>query len=195
MSASIAELIARFVVGSVMLWAGLTKMTSPRDAVRNTVRSYGLPGAFSNLVASILPGTETALGLAVIAGAFMPWSSLLASMLLVVFATWMAINIANGKVFPCGCFGSREGDVISWGHVIMNVSLAAAGVVTSGVFWGHHWRWPLALAPVEAHLSRWDVASAVFDAAGVLIIGALVRAFGSLTRYAMSSRGEIVEMS
>lgn len=188
-------LVARLLVGSVLLWTGLAKLMTPVDVVRDNVRNYGLPEGLAHLVARGLPATETILGLALILGAFMPWPATAAAILLTLFAIAMAWNIVQGKRFACGCFGDSTSEVISWPKVARNAVLAAIACVATGILWRYQWGWPVAAAPAEARLDLWQVLSAIVDTVGILLIAGLIGALRSLRQHSDSSGEQLVEVS
>ncbi len=57
----------------------------------------------------------------------------LATVLLVVFTTYLTVMVLTGSTVPCACFGARFSRPPSWRHVMRNIALLAA-VATAAAF-------------------------------------------------------------
>jgi uncharacterized membrane protein YphA (DoxX/SURF4 family) len=100
-----AATAARFLLGGVLVVAGVLKVPDPAAAVR-AVRAYRvLPEALVGPVAFGLPVLEVAIGLALLAGVFVRSAAIAAAVLLVVFIAAVASAWARGLQIDCGCFG------------------------------------------------------------------------------------------
>jgi uncharacterized membrane protein YphA (DoxX/SURF4 family) len=126
-------LLTRTVVGVVLIVASVPKLTASNEFIQ-VVQGYQLvPDKFAVAVGRILPVMELAAGLGLVSGIFMPWSSLLAILLFILFGFAISLNLLRGRRYiPCGCFGmSREGR-LSWGSVLRNVILSALAFSSRG---------------------------------------------------------------
>jgi uncharacterized membrane protein YphA (DoxX/SURF4 family) len=99
------SLVARLVLGAVMLVAGALKVTDPVSATQ-AVRAYELlPSALDSPVGLILPFLEIAIGLLLIVGFGVRPAALAAGVFMVVFIAAVSSAWARGLAIDCGCFG------------------------------------------------------------------------------------------
>ena len=120
----------RVAAALVFTSAGAAKIGA-RARFRAAVFEYRiLPGWMVPGVALLLPPMEVLLGLTLLLPRYIGISSVAAALLLLVFATAMAINLSRGrKTIDCGCSLSSGGQRIHSTMVIRNVSMAAALLV------------------------------------------------------------------
>jgi uncharacterized membrane protein YphA (DoxX/SURF4 family) len=98
-------LLARLVLGVVILVAGLLKVTTPQ-ASANAVHAYQiLPYDLGTYVGYALPIVEIIVGLLLVVGLFGRVSAALGTLLMVVFIAGIAQAWARGLTIDCGCFG------------------------------------------------------------------------------------------
>ena len=99
------SLVARLVLGCVMLVAGALKVTDPETAAQ-AVRAYELlPSSLVQPVGWGLPFLEIAIGLMLIIGFGVRASAAAAGVFMVVFIAAVASAWARGLSIDCGCFG------------------------------------------------------------------------------------------
>ena len=99
------SLVARLVLGGVMLVAGALKVTDPETAAQ-AVRAYELlPSALVEPVGWGLPFLEIAIGLLLIIGFGVRASAAAAGVFMMVFIAAVASAWARGLQIDCGCFG------------------------------------------------------------------------------------------
>jgi uncharacterized membrane protein YphA (DoxX/SURF4 family) len=116
--------LARLVVGSVFLAAGILKVAHPADlAAAITAYKTGLPPPVVAVLSLALPPFEVLLGIYLIAGLLLPTSSLVATAMLAVFAAIIASAVARGLSAPCGCFGPADNAPATWMTVLRDVAL------------------------------------------------------------------------
>ena len=97
--------VLRLALGGVLMWAGLAKVSEPA-LFAMTVRAYNvLPNAFINGFAVVVPWTEIAAGVCLLAGFWSRSAALAALALLSSFGVALAVNIYRGANLDCGCFG------------------------------------------------------------------------------------------
>ncbi|MDE2998019.1 MAG: DoxX family membrane protein [Gemmatimonadota bacterium] len=97
--------VLRLVLGGVLTWAGLAKITEPA-LFAMTVRAYNvLPNVFINGFAVVVPWMEIAAGACLLAGFWSRSGALAALALLSSFGVAIAVNIYRGADLDCGCFG------------------------------------------------------------------------------------------
>ncbi|WP_432892595.1 DoxX family protein [Kribbella sp. CA-245084] len=99
------SLVARLVLGSVMLVAGALKVTDPETAAQ-AVRAYELlPSSLVQPVGWGLPFLEIAIGLLLIVGFGVRTSAVAAGVFMIVFIAAVSSAWARGLSIDCGCFG------------------------------------------------------------------------------------------
>lgn len=130
--AGLVLLAARWVIAAVFLRSGLGKIAGLAE-FRVAVANYRLlpaflvaPVAFSLPFAEVVAAVLLALGVlpVVVAAAL--------ALMLAAFAVAIAVNLARGRVFDCGCAGSAAtAQVIGWRHVTTDVVLAGAAAAVA----------------------------------------------------------------
>lgn len=99
-------LLARVVLGAVLLVAGLAKVTDPVGSVQN-VLAYEVVGYdLARVIGITLPIVEIALGVLLLVGLLTRASAALGGLLMVVFVVGIASAWARGLSIDCGCFGT-----------------------------------------------------------------------------------------
>lgn len=123
----------RFALGWFFVLAGVTKLAD-LAAFEKAVRDYRiLPGRLVRPVARVLPPTEVAAGALMGAGVAIRVVGVGLTLLLVVFAVVVAINLVRGRRIDCGCFGGLGSKPITWATVARNVVLAAVAATVAAV--------------------------------------------------------------
>ncbi len=116
----------RSSLGLILLVAGGSKVAAP-DRVIRAIGAYDLlPRRAVQPVARSLPLLEMATGALLLTGAAAGLAALAAAGMLAVFAAAVALNLARGRRFDCGCAGLSGSRPISWGLVARNVLLAGS---------------------------------------------------------------------
>ncbi len=130
---------ARFVVGFVLLFAAVMKLTSRHDFAK-LVGAFGLvPSSWSTSIAIGLPWAEAVVGSLLVLGVVPVLAGGAAVLMLVVFTLAVALNLARGRFeLSCGCFGGRA--TIGWHLVLRNIAfvfitIAAMAPSKSHVMW------------------------------------------------------------
>lgn len=120
-------LVSRFVLGSIFVLSGLSKITNP-SGFADSIRSYevGLPDAVVNTMATVLPILELGLGIWILAGLFTRFAAAVAGGLMVVFLVAIGQAWARGIEADCGCFAGGEGATPTFAENIMK-SLGPVG--------------------------------------------------------------------
>ena len=111
-------LLARLILGGVLLAAGWIKAMAPTEA-QSSVRVYQiLPTGVANSFGLILPWLEIGIALLLIVGIWVKWSGFAGGALMLLFI--VAISQAWARKLPinCGCFGNggitADGKVHPW---------------------------------------------------------------------------------
>lgn len=127
-------LIARLLLGGVLIVAGALKVGAPGESVV-AVRAYLiLPYEMTEFVGYAMPFGEILLGLMLVTGTFTRLSGVLGALLMLVFAAAIVSVWARGMSLDCGCFGGG-GEIdpeaataaYPW-EIARDVGLAAAGI-------------------------------------------------------------------
>lgn len=130
-AAAILE-IMRVFIAVVFLRAGMVKLTGRKD-FRLAVANYEiLPVGLVPAAAVIIPATEVTAGLLLLLGVLPGVVAAILAALLVCFSAAIAVSLARGRTFDCGCGSSGVApQTISWRHVAVDTVLAAAAAAIS----------------------------------------------------------------
>jgi uncharacterized membrane protein YphA (DoxX/SURF4 family) len=102
-------IVMRVFIGAIFVYAAYTKLRDPWTLFAMSIDAYQmLSDSMVTLVARTLPWFELILGLALIGGIALRWSSSVAAALMLAFFVMMAISYAKGMQIDCGCFGPGE---------------------------------------------------------------------------------------
>lgn len=103
--ADVIGLLARLILGVVLIVAGALKVTSPAVSAR-AVRAFQiLPYDFAGYVGYALPVVEILLGLLLVAGLLTRLSALVSGLLMLAFIIGISWAWVHGYSIDCGCFG------------------------------------------------------------------------------------------
>jgi uncharacterized membrane protein YphA (DoxX/SURF4 family) len=101
----VVTLLARLILGGVLLAAGGLKVFKPTDSA-NAVAAYKLmPTEIAHLIGYALPWLEVAMGLLLIVGFMVRPAAVLSGLIMIVFIGAIASVWARGMLIDCGCFG------------------------------------------------------------------------------------------
>ncbi len=124
-------LLARLLLGGALLVAGGIKLPNLEASVL-AVRAYELPLPYElvKLIGYGLPILEVLLGLVIVLGLFTRWSSLLGTLMMVVFIIGIASLWVRGLSIDCGCFGGggETDDPKYLSEILRDVAFALAGL-------------------------------------------------------------------
>lgn len=125
-------LIARLVLGGVLLVAGGLKVGNPLGAAR-AVQAYDvLPFELARWVGYALPWIEIVVGLLLVLGLFTRVNAVIGTLLMAAFVVGIAQAWARGLAIDCGCFGGGgqvDADQTAYGREIArDLALALVGV-------------------------------------------------------------------
>lgn len=99
-------LLARLVLGGVLLVAGYIKAVDLDASVRSVVAYDLFNYRVAEFIGLTLPIIEIAVGLTLVLGLFTRLSGALGALLMVVFIAGIASAWARGLSIDCGCFGT-----------------------------------------------------------------------------------------
>src|SRR5262245_38167170 len=121
----------RLALGWIFLRAGSVKLADLRD-FRLAVDNYRIvPAALVGVTAVAVPAIEVAAGLLLLLGVLPAVVGALTAALLVAFSLAVAVNLARGREFDCGCHGGGAPRRISRRHVLVNLLLALAALAVA----------------------------------------------------------------
>lgn len=106
----IAANLARFAVGAVFVYAGVTKASDPGQFIRDIWNYQLLPESIAYWVAAYLPYLEVFAGIALVTGFQRNGARLLLFGMLVVFVAMLISAWTRGLDISCGCFGTTSAD-------------------------------------------------------------------------------------
>lgn len=101
----IIGLLARLILGMVLVWAGVAKVAKPTLAARAVQAYQILPYDFASYVGYALPVLEILVGLLLVAGLFTRASAVVGGLLMLAFIIGISWAWAHGLALDCGCFG------------------------------------------------------------------------------------------
>lgn len=135
-------LVARLVLGGVLLVAGWLKVRDLTGSVQSVVAYELFPYEISRMVGTMLPVLEIAIGLLLILGLFTRVSAALGGLLMIVFIAGIVSAWARGLSIDCGCFGTggpvTPGQEQYLPEILRDLGLAVAAgwlVVRPGTPW------------------------------------------------------------
>ncbi|HZR52329.1 MAG TPA: MauE/DoxX family redox-associated membrane protein [Streptosporangiaceae bacterium] len=122
-------LIMRLCIAGAFVRAGAVKLADLNE-VRLAITNYQiLPAGLTGVATVSVPAVEVTAGLLLLLGVFPAEVAAVLAALLVCFSAAIAVNLARGRVFDCGCGGSAAPRMISWQHVAVNTVLAGSATV------------------------------------------------------------------
>lgn len=98
------DILFRFILGAVFLWAGGTKIADPHNFASVIFNYQLLPEFVVNTVAVWLPWIEVFCGTLLICGIWIDGSLVVINTLLMVFIAALISNWIRGIDVDCGCF-------------------------------------------------------------------------------------------
>ena len=102
-------LALRLLLGAVFIYAAYTKLRQSWLLFALSIDSYQmLPEWAVFAVARTLPWLERALGVLLVAGAWLRYLSMVAAAILGLFFSVMVVSYFRGAGIDCGCFGVGE---------------------------------------------------------------------------------------
>ena len=116
---SYSILILRIIVGSVFLWASLSKIIDPSKFAREISNYHVMPFGLENTIAIFLPWLEFFIGSALILGIMVDGSVILSSVLLIMFNMLVVQAMIRGFNIECGC-GLKEGELVGFQKLFEN---------------------------------------------------------------------------
>lgn len=118
--------ILRITIGLLFVFSGVIKILDP-GLFEETVTLFNVLPQYSKLFAILIPPFEIVAGLSLVMGIFRKAAILVLVPLLVSYIISIWLNLREGFVFDCGCFGPLQlFSRISTGKIIFNITLVTA---------------------------------------------------------------------
>lgn len=135
------ELIARWLLGAVFVYASIHKIVDPKNFAKIIYGYYLFPNFSINLIAIVLPSAELFAGLALILGIYPRSAALAINGMLLAFIFALAVNLARGHQFDCGCFsfGDRGYTYSAIQLLVRDIILFVLGLPV--LFFDRHRKW------------------------------------------------------
>lgn len=126
--ADLIGLLARLILGVVLIWAGAVKVTRPALSAQ-AVRAFQiLPYDFAGYVGYALPVVEILVGMILVAGLLTRAAAVVSGLLMLAFMIGIASAWARGLSIDCGCFGGGGAVAASETRYLLDI-LRDAGLV------------------------------------------------------------------
>jgi uncharacterized membrane protein YphA (DoxX/SURF4 family) len=113
----------RFVVGLVLIAAGISKLGTDSEFVTSVRTVIPMPIPLVRVVRVALPYIEVTIGALLSVGLETAIISFLARLLFAVFAIYALIAVARGARVACFCYGAGVQHALGWGTISRNVLL------------------------------------------------------------------------
>lgn len=127
-----AGMVARVLLGGVLVVAGYLKVIDPVGSTQSVVAYDIFPYEIARFMGLTLPVIEVAVGVLLIVGLFTRAVGALGAGLMVVFIAGITSAWARGLAIDCGCFGTSgpvdPSNTRYLQEIIRDTALAAAGL-------------------------------------------------------------------
>lgn len=118
---SIIVLIARILIGGILIYASIDKIYDPGGFARAIDNYHIIPFGFENIMAIILPWLELIVGLCLIFGLFIDGAAFLVIVMMVIFISAITFAILSGYNIECGC-GLKPGELVGVQKIIEDLT-------------------------------------------------------------------------
>ena len=118
---SIIVLIARLLIGGILIYASFNKIVDPGGFAKAIANYHIIPFGLENSMAIILPWLELIVGLCLIIGVFIDGAAFLVIGMMVVFIIAITFAILSGYNIECGC-GLKPGELVGVQKIIEDLT-------------------------------------------------------------------------
>ena len=115
----------RLIIGGILVFASLDKISAPGEFARDIAHYHILPLGTENLLALVLPWLELTVGIGLILGVFITGASILSMAMMGMFIIAIGSAILRGYNIECGC-GLKEGEMVGWNKILENLVFLGA---------------------------------------------------------------------
>ena len=122
---------AQLLLGALFVVAALAKIVDVASLAREVHNFRLVPFWSENLLAMTLPWIELVAGLALVLGIRARAGAWVAGALLAGFTLGIALAMARGLNFECGCFGTADATRVGWVKLAENLGMLALAAVGS----------------------------------------------------------------
>jgi uncharacterized membrane protein YphA (DoxX/SURF4 family) len=116
----ILQWLCRIILAAVFIYSGYVKAEAPLQFAVAITGYQIVPDTLAFPIARYFPWVEIALGVLVLIGWKIRWSSIAAAALMIFFIVLLSITLFRGIDTNCGCFGF--GDRITWKTIVRDGS-------------------------------------------------------------------------
>ncbi len=120
----------RLLLGAMLLLSGALKLPDPGQFAQVVARYDIIPLDLIPYAAVLVPALETLLGLLLIVGYRIRAAAFISLLMMIAFTAFLAVNLARGRSFDCGCFevsrlGIEFGETVSAWLVVRDLVFVA----------------------------------------------------------------------
>jgi uncharacterized membrane protein YphA (DoxX/SURF4 family) len=112
-------LIFRLVIGITFIWASMDKILNPADFAKLVYNYRILPDFTINIFGIVLPWIELLCGIFIVVGFNTKSSSMILSVLLLIFIIAIIAAIFRGLDINCGCFSTDATESSKVGYSLL----------------------------------------------------------------------------
>ena len=112
-------IIIRIILGTIFLWASFDKIIDPAKFSRAISNYHLIPFGMENIIAIILPWLKLFIGSGLILGIMVDGSTIISSLLLIMFNIMIPPALARGFNIESGC-GLKEGQLRGLEKILEN---------------------------------------------------------------------------
>ncbi len=98
------SLITRFIIGILFFVSGFSKLLNITDFLISLAKFTTIPGFLISYIAHILPILEAILGILLIGGILLKWTTRGIFILMLIFTIIVFLEYINGNIINCNCF-------------------------------------------------------------------------------------------
>jgi len=118
---SIIVLIARLLIGGILIYASFNKIVDPGGFAKAIANYHIIPFGLENSMAIILPWLELIVRLCLIIVVFIDGAAFLVIVMMVVFIVAITFAILSGYNIECGC-GLKPGELVGVQKIIEDLT-------------------------------------------------------------------------
>ena len=120
----------RLLLGAMLLLSGALKLPDPGQFAQVVARYDIIPPDLVPYAAVLVPALETLLGLLLVVGYRIRAAAFISLLMMIAFSVFIAVNLARGRSFDCGCFevsrlGLEFGETVSAWLVVRDLVFVA----------------------------------------------------------------------